>query len=230
MRLYELAAADPEIRFSPYCWRIRMSLAHKGLECDRVPWRFTEGDLLPQGCRTVPAMVDDATIVGDSFAIAQHLEAAYPDRPSLFGGATGLAHARLIAAWVDGAINPLIVPLVVLDIWTALAPQDREYFRTTRERRLGRTLEAAQADRDTRVVGFRTALQPARVALRAQPWLGGAGPSYADFALFGAFMWARAISRFELVEEDDALTAWLDRMLDLHGGLARGAARVAAQD
>jgi hypothetical protein len=31
MQLYDLAAAEPERRFSPYCWRIKMALAHKGL-------------------------------------------------------------------------------------------------------------------------------------------------------------------------------------------------------
>jgi Glutathione S-transferase, N-terminal domain len=31
LRLYDLAGAQPERRFSPYCWRIRLALAHKSL-------------------------------------------------------------------------------------------------------------------------------------------------------------------------------------------------------
>jgi hypothetical protein len=42
MLLYDLAGADAGRRFSPYCWRIRMSLAHKRLPVETRPWRFTE--------------------------------------------------------------------------------------------------------------------------------------------------------------------------------------------
>lgn len=46
LTLYELAAADPALRFSPHCWKVRMALAHKGLEAERVPRRFTEKDAI----------------------------------------------------------------------------------------------------------------------------------------------------------------------------------------
>ncbi len=29
--MYDLAGADPNRRFSPFCWRTKMALAHKGL-------------------------------------------------------------------------------------------------------------------------------------------------------------------------------------------------------
>ena len=44
--MYDLAGADPALRFSPYCWRIRMALAHKGLPVETVPWRFTDKDAI----------------------------------------------------------------------------------------------------------------------------------------------------------------------------------------
>jgi len=73
--LYDLAGAEAERRFSPFCWRTRMALAHKGLEVETVPWRFTEKDKLPQpnGGR-VPVIVDGGQVVHDSSAIADHLE------------------------------------------------------------------------------------------------------------------------------------------------------------
>ena len=46
IQMYDLAGADPAVRFSPYCWRTRMALAHKGLAVESVPWRFTEKDRL----------------------------------------------------------------------------------------------------------------------------------------------------------------------------------------
>ena len=37
IRLYDLAGAEAERRFSPFCWRARMALAHKGLDVETVP-------------------------------------------------------------------------------------------------------------------------------------------------------------------------------------------------
>ncbi|HWZ69564.1 MAG TPA: glutathione S-transferase N-terminal domain-containing protein, partial [Stellaceae bacterium] len=84
--LYDLAGADAERRFSPFCWRTKMALAHKGLDVATVPWRFTEKDKLPQpNAGRVPVIVDGAEVVHDSTTIADYLETRYPDRPSLFG-------------------------------------------------------------------------------------------------------------------------------------------------
>ena len=46
LQLYDLAGAEPERRFSPYCWRIKLALMHKGLPFDTIPWRFTDKDVI----------------------------------------------------------------------------------------------------------------------------------------------------------------------------------------
>jgi glutathione S-transferase len=57
--MYDLAGADPALRFSPYCWRIRMALAHKGLDVETVPWRFTDKDVIAfSGQGRVPVIRD----------------------------------------------------------------------------------------------------------------------------------------------------------------------------
>ena len=35
--LYDLAGAEADRRFSPFCWRTKMALAHKGLEVETIP-------------------------------------------------------------------------------------------------------------------------------------------------------------------------------------------------
>lgn len=226
--LYDLAGADPALRFSPYCWRTRMALAHKGLAVETVPWRFTDKDAIAfSGQGRVPVIRDAETVVSDSWDIACYLEAHYPERPSLFGGAVGQAHARLINAWADSAVLGSVARLVVGDIVEVIDPKDRDYFRATREQRFDATLEAVQADgRANRVAAFRESLTPARLALRAQPWLGGAAPSYADHILFGTLQWPRCVSRFEMLAADDPVLAWQQRALDLYDGLGRSAVRV----
>ena len=146
--MYDLAGADPALRFSPYCWRTRMALAHKGLGVETVPWRFTDKDMIAfSGQGRVPVIRDGETVVSDSWAIACYLEAHYPERPSLFGGAVGQAHARLINAWADAAVLGAAARLIVRDVFDAIDPKDREYFRSSREQRFGATLEAVQDGR-----------------------------------------------------------------------------------
>jgi glutathione S-transferase len=221
--MHDLAGADPDLRFSPYCWRIRFALAHKGLPVETIPWRFTEREAIAfSGQARVPVIRDEQTVVFDSWSIAEYLEQNYP-APTLFGGATGQAHARFINAWADSVMVGGIARCIVRDLVDVIDPKDVAYFRSSREERFGTTLEAVQADRESRVTGFRESLLPIRLVLRRQDWLGGAAPSYADHIVAGTLMWPRCTSRFALLESDDPIAGWFSRMLDLYGGLGRSA-------
>ncbi len=102
LRMHDLCGADPARRFSPYCWRARLALAHKGLEVETLPWRFTDkAAIADSGQDRVPVLRDEARVVSDSWRITEYLEDAYPDRPSLFGGPGGRALARFVNAWAD---------------------------------------------------------------------------------------------------------------------------------
>ena len=83
------------------------------------------------------------------------------------------------------------------------------------------TLDAFVADRDAKLPAFRAGLAPMRRTLMAQPFFGGDQPLYVDYALFGPLQWARCISPFPLLEADDPIRLWRDRLLDRFGGLAR---------
>ena len=220
--LYDLVGLDDR-RFSPNCWRTRMALAHKGLECEARPTRFTEIASIGDGVRTVPAIRDGERLIGDSWAIARYLEATYPDRPSLFGGPGGQAVTRFVESWCTAVLHAGLFGLIIADIWQHLLPEDRDYFRTSREQRFGRPLEAMQAGRETRLEAFRKSLQPVRLTLKDAPWLGGDQPRYADYLVFGGLQWARCVSSFEILAADDPVQAWFERCLDLHGGLGRQA-------
>src|SRR3984893_2489258 len=222
LRLYELVGTDAERPFSPFCWRTRMALAHKGLSAASIPWRFTEkAAIAPHGSEKVPVLLDRENAVVDSWVIANYLEDTYPDRPSLFGGDGGRAIGRMINGWGDIAVVGGIFPLIVADIPSHLAPVDADYFRKSREARLGRPLEETVATRDKSVIGFRKNLEPMRQALKAHPYLGGDAPNYADYIVFGGFQWARAVSSFQLLEADDPIYAWRERLLDAFDGMSR---------
>jgi glutathione S-transferase len=220
--LYDLTGAEADRRFSPFCWRAKMALAHKGLAVETVPWRFTEKDKLPQpNAGRVPVIIDGERVVHDSTAIADYLEEHYPDRPSLFGGEVGRGLASFVQNWTETVLQPGLIRLVLLDIYRHIGPADQAYFREDREKRFGMTLEDFVGDRAARLPQFRASLDPLRRTVERQNFVSGKAPSYADYIVFGAFQWARAISDFELVAADDPVRAWRGRMLDLHDGLAR---------
>jgi glutathione S-transferase len=224
MRLYELAGADAERRFSPYCWRVRMALAHKGIEPETVAWRFTDKQaIVRSGQGRVPVLVEGEKWVADSQTIAEFVEDTYPDRPSLFAGPGGRALSRFVTGWTDTIVHGALIRMLVLDIWRHVDATDREYFRTSREARFGMSLEEVMTGREARLPAFRASLEPVRAVLTKQDFLGGENPLYADYTLFGAFQWARCISDFSLLAADDPVAAWRGRMLGLFGGLAGAA-------
>jgi len=222
--MYDLAGIEAERRFSPFCWRAKMALAHKRLAVETVPWRFTEKDKLPKpNDGRVPVIVDDGRVVHDSSAIADYLEDRYADRPSLFGGEIGRGLARFVQNWTETVLQPGLIRLVLLDIYRHIGSADQAYFRQDREKRFGTTLEEFVGDRNARLPGFRASLDPLRRTVDRQPFVSGKAPAYADYIVFGAFQWARAISEFEVLAADDPVRAWRGRMLDLYDGLARRA-------
>ncbi len=66
LKLFELVGTDTSRPFSPYCWRARLALAHKGLSADSIPWCFTEkGAIAPHGSEKVPVLLDDDKAVAE---------------------------------------------------------------------------------------------------------------------------------------------------------------------
>ena len=89
-----------------------------------------------------------------SWAIANHLEETYPERPSLFRGAGGKVFARFMELWSDTVLMPGLMPLIIVDLFNHLHQKDRDYFRSSREQKLGMSLEQAGAHRESRLGAF----------------------------------------------------------------------------
>ncbi len=209
MTLYDLAGDDEELRFSPYCWRAKKALAHKRLEYETIPWRHGETEALAfSGQSVVPVLVDGETVVGDSWKIARYLEERYPDRPSL----ALTPETLFLNHWTDTVLHPAMMRVVMLDVFRILRPGDREYFRATREQRIGMTLEAYAAEPEKKAAEVKALLKPLRLTLESQPFFGGERPAYSDYIVFGAFQWQRAVSKVELLEPGEKLAAWREKI------------------
>jgi glutathione S-transferase len=225
LKLFDVAGADPEVRFSPYCWRIRLALAHKGLLVEAIPWRFSEkGVIAPSGQGAAPVLVDGDKWISDSWVIAEYLETAYLDRPSIFGSREAQGLARFINQWTDAVLTPAVARVVLPDVPDLLGEADHDYFVVTREAAFGVSFAALIERREEALAAFRQALQPLRSLLVRQPFLAGEAPNYADYIVFSVFQFARIVSAVELLEDDDPVAGWRARLLEACNGLA-GAAR-----
>jgi glutathione S-transferase len=201
-----------------------MALAHKGLDAKRVAWRFTEKEVIAfSGSELVPVLVSDKHTISDSWRIARYLEDSFPDRPSLFGAESAIPLAEYINAWADGALMPALGRILLLDIHNRLTEEDQIYFRATREKSFGKKLEDVVADRTGHLASLKHVLTPLRKILRTSDYISGAAPAYADYCVFGMFMWARCVSDITLLEPGDPILPWRDRLLDAFDGMARSA-------
>jgi glutathione S-transferase len=221
IQLYELTGRDDR-RFSPYCWRTRMALEHKGLSYETVPVRFTDKDIIAfSGQERVPVIKDGDTVVSDSWVIAEYLEDHYPDAPSLFGGENGRGLAKFMNVWTDRALHLALIKLVIVDILDHVDPADTDYFAESRTARFGKSPAEVQTRSEADIKAFGAAVSTLRAALDGQDYLSGSAPAYGDYIVFGAFAWARAISNFPLIEKGDVVYTWRERVLDLYDGMAR---------
>ena len=198
-----------------------MSLAHKGLAVDYLPWRFTEKEKIKfSGQERVPVLVDGDHTVSDSWQIAKYLEAKYPDAPSL---KIENGEVFFVKFWAETVMNPVLVKFLLLDIHDSLTAKDKIYFRESREKLFGKTLEEIVEGREERLPDFQKTLTPLRLTLKKQQFVAGESPGFSDYIVFGAFQWARCISDFSLLQPDDPIYEWRQKMLRLHDGLAGNA-------
>ena len=214
--LYDLAGADPDHRFSPYCWRTKLALRHKGLDFDTIPWRFSDrAAIAPTGQAKVPSLIDNGTWVHDSWKIALYLDEAYPDRPLLFPDARARAEAKFINSWCDWSVLPNTRTLAVPSVFKAIAEQDRPYFRASREKALGMPMEQIGQDKALAMKTFTQGLKPAEVTLDDQDFLHGAAPGYGDMVLFGTLLWPYMVCPDDPIDRLTAVGKWFNRMLGL---------------
>ena len=122
--------------------------------------------------KSIPVLVDDARVVGDSTAIAHYLDAAYPDHPRLWPTETEAAHAALeVTTLIDASMN------ILVDLGT-------RYFALRKDPAWSAVLEEQMRHAQSAID---------RVAERAtSPHLAGDAWSVADMWTLAATLWVRS--------------------------------------
>ncbi|MFZ2006563.1 MAG: glutathione S-transferase N-terminal domain-containing protein [Stellaceae bacterium] len=203
-------------RPSPYSWRVRYALAHKGVTPEFRHVRFADVETIRSlsGQHFVPIVTDGDTVVHDSWHIAGYLEDRFPDAPSLFPGG-GRAATRLVNHWADQTLGAAIRRLIAADFLVCLDAGDRAYYRSSREAAFGCTLEEYCADRPRWFAEFAAITEPLERTLAEQPYVAGAAPGYVDYIVFSMFQYARLGCRDEFLAEGTALRRWRDTLVGM---------------
>lgn len=158
---------------SAFARRVRLALAHKGLEADFLDANADEA-VLEAGRRlsplaTMPVLDDGGRAIGDSTAMTFYLDLAYPELPALWPRGADAAHrATTVVTLVDFTLDTLV------DLGTrywALCG-DPAWDALTRDR-VGRAQRAIDAV----------------AALARGPYLAGDGWSVADIWALTAARW-----------------------------------------
>lgn len=221
LELWELGGRC-DCRFSTFSWRTRLALHHKGLAFVLHPVAVSDKAAIAfSGQGKVPILKHDDHVVTNSWAIACYLERAFPDGPSLFGGPVGELLTHFFNLWADRELVPAIVPYLMRDVLDCVEEADARHLRSQIEAFFKKSLEQLAGERGKALEQVRRRLQPVRKALEQRRFLGGNAPAYADHILFGVLQWARVVSTATVLEADDAVAAWFERVLDLYDGVGR---------
>jgi glutathione S-transferase len=150
---------------------------------------------------TVPILRDPATerCLSGSLQIALNLERMHPDTPTLFPRGTEDAIVAFNTQFVPTVARAL-AKLLVARTWAQLNEESKPYFRTTRERLFGQTLESLTppgAGTVARWAAVREALEPfakdADARGQSNTFLFGERETYADIVVVGWLGWARRV-------------------------------------
>ena len=185
-------------------------MAYKKIQYTTVPIRFSDKTKLAfSGQDRVPVIKDNGKAIYDSWTIAEYLEDTQPN-PKIFPG-LGLKEAcRFFSLYVDRTVHTAVFPVVVTDIFECVDPADRDYFRKSREERMGMKLETAALKRPEFRARMRAVMGDLNLAIAGQEYFFGTF-TYADLCLFGSFKWITAVSREPFLDATPALKDWWQR-------------------
>lgn len=206
--LYERAGVDG-LCPSPVCWRARIALALKGVEVERRAMRFADVEELAAttGSRTVPVLAVDGAMIVNSDAIAAHLDAVAPSGPQLMAG-----DAATVGADLERELGARIGPLVGADFQRRLLPEDRDYFKQSREARYGRSFEEFEALRGGLELDLAFSLGRLEPQLDEHRYLGGDEIAWSDIVAYSYIAWIAFASPRSMPELVNPVRTWFERL------------------
>ncbi|KAK0203263.1 hypothetical protein DFS33DRAFT_976958 [Desarmillaria ectypa] len=226
---YDIPSKLPINACSPNTWKARYALNFKGIPY-RTEWiEFPDIEALykrlgvsasatkPDGVTpyySLPLIHDLSTdaIISESAAIAEYLDATYPDTPRLFPPGTRALHAAFTVAF-EAQLLKAITPLLVPAANAVLNPRSQAFFRRTREEAFGVTLEdmdLREERRDRQWALFKHDLGKVdKWITNGDAFVTGNVPTFADITVCGWMLSFRIVFGEDSPEWKD-LSVWHD--------------------
>lgn len=206
MKLYERLGAN-NLCPSPIGYRVRVALSVKGMDCERVPIRFADVDRLEAetGSRTCPAMVDGASRLTDSEAIVRYLDAVQPKRP-VFRDEDRHFDLTAVERELGTRAGKVIAPWFI----DRLCPEDRDYYRTSREERYGMTFAELVAHRSAAELDLAFSVGRVAAKLERTPFFSGSEPGFADAVIYGYLLWIELADPSAMPELPADMAVWYE--------------------
>lgn len=183
----------------PFCQKVRVVLAEKDLEYERVLVDLRKGEqkapeflkLNPYG--KVPVLIDEDVVVYDSTIINEYLDEEYPNPPLMPDDSAGRARVRLLEDFADNSFTPP-AGMVLAELHKPEAERDAERVRKYQA-------------------------EMTRVLARLEPTLEGKEFLVGTFSLADIAFVPRVLILGQLGIELDArlqhVTAWINRLREL---------------
>lgn len=106
------------VPLSPFCRKVRLSLAEKKIECELIEERYWEQDtdfLRRNPAAKVPVLKIDGKTLSESAAICEYLEEVYPEVCLMPGGADERYEVRRLVAWFDDKFHNEVTSKLVYE-------------------------------------------------------------------------------------------------------------------
>lgn len=206
MKLYERLGAD-DLCPSPIGYRVRIALALKGMDCARVPMRFADVGRLEAetGSRTCPAMVDGDARLPDSVAIVRHLDSVRSKRP-VFRDEDRYFNIASVEQELGTRAGKVIAPWFI----ERLCPEDRDYYRSSREQRYGVSFTELVAHRSASELDLAFTVARVATGLDRSPFFSGSEPGFADAVIYGYLLWIELADPAAMPELPPEMLAWYE--------------------
>ncbi len=196
---------------SPFSEKVRLVFGLKGIawRSVQIPRWMPKPDLMPLtgGYRKTPVMQIGADIYCDTRCILREIDRRFP-KPGLYGAGGG----DLIAAWADSTLFANAVGIV----FGTFADQFPQEFKEDRHKLSGGAFDAERMKKHQPAIraAFRGHARWIENAFAdGRPFLLGAAPGIADFALYHTLWFVRGnVKEPDFLEGCAATKAWYERM------------------
>ncbi|MDQ2094296.1 FtsZ-binding protein FzlA [Rhodalgimonas zhirmunskyi] len=106
------------VPLSPFCRKVRLSLAEKRIECELIEERYWEQDadfLRRNPAGKVPVLKIDGMVMAESAAICEYLEDAYPEISLMPKDPVGRYEVRRLVGWFDDKFHSEVTSKLVYE-------------------------------------------------------------------------------------------------------------------